>query len=983
LLEGWLFDCYPDRKEGMTFWIKQRNDNGRVVRLHDSSWKNRIYAATTDDPNYVSSRIAKTEFVRSVKSTYRRADIRQQGFQKVLEIELSQADRTRKVAESLESIFQNPLTFQLYNIDILPEQTYFYEKEIFPLGFVRVETSGDQITSWQICDNVESTDYALPDLKILGLDITISSKIPKFDSHLEGISLSYSGGVAKFEGSEREIIEKAHGEIQRLDPDIIATKNGDLFALPYLYSKAQKLEVNFNLNRDTSMKPSHLSLVQPGGTTFFSYGRTLFKAKMQKLFGRVHLDEANTFVFDQCRLAGLYEITRLCRMPLQNSVRASIGKCLSSLQFYYASKKGILIPWKPWIAEDPKTFRELLFQDRGGLVLEPLPGIHEHVGEIDFASLYPAIICKYNISAETLNCSCCSESGHKIHGLGLHICAKEKGIVAESLKLPLDKRFAYRKLRDSAQGELRKNYNERAASLKWILVCCLAKESPVLVERDGRVEYVQIGKFIDGIAGEKEGIINCPGGISVAGIGHDFKSKFCKVKKLFKVPNQQKLLSIMMDDGRRIILTPNHPCYLLKNGKLEIRQAADLREGNFIPFAKRLPSPVQNGDYIDVIDESIRSHDESELGRWRVSGSILSQILLENKKAVLSTFNKLDKGSVASFANTKEMFQQTDLGFARIRKIERLDGIDDYVYCFQLEDDEVPGFFTGDGAVFTHNCFGYLSYRNAKFGKIDSHIAVCGYARKTLLQAMRIAEKSGHRVVHGIVDSLWLSKSGATREDYLELCDRIYEETQFKIVLEGIYKWIVFLPSKTDSVNQVANRYFGCFEDSNEVKVRGVEYRRGDAPSYFKECQSKIFELLSKCDNSEELKKSARTECVDVFEQFARKLEKKEVCSTDLLITRRISKNLEEYRSQRQLSVNASLKLAREGLKLQAGQSVSYVITRYKTSGKNRASPEELAGINEYDSERYIELLADSCSTVLTPFGVTRRDLLTRSRPLI
>ena len=109
-------------------------------------------------------------------------------------------------------------------------------------------------------------------------------------------------------------------------------------------------------------------------------------------------------------------------------------------------------------------------------------------------------------------------------------------------------------------------------------------------------------------------------------------------------------------------------------------------------------------------------------------------------------------------------------------------------------------------------CFGYLSYRNAKFGKIDSHIAVCGYARRTLLQAMHLAERENYRVVHGIVDSLWLSKPSATRDDYLELCDKISEETGFKIVLEGVYKWLVFLPSKTDSANQVANRYFGCFE---------------------------------------------------------------------------------------------------------------------------------------------------------------------------
>ncbi len=34
-----------------------------------------------------------------------------------------------------------------------------------------------------------------------------------------------------------------------------------------------------------------------------------------------------------------------------------------------------------------------------------------------------------------------------------------------------------------------------------------------------------------------------------------------------------------------------------------------------------------------------------------------------------------------------------------------------------------------------------------------------------------------------------------------------------------------------------------------------------------------------------------------------------------------------------------------------------------------------------YDSERYVELLADCCATVLSPFGVTKEVLLSRSRP--
>lgn len=97
-----------------------------------------------------------------------------------------------------------------------------------------------------------------------------------------------------------------------------------------------------------------------------------------------------------------------------------------------------------------------------------------------------------------------------------------------------------------------------------------------------------------------------------------------------------------------------------------------------------------------------------------------------------------------------------------------------------------------------------------------------------------------------------------------------------------------------------------------------------------------------------------------MFNEFAREIEDHKVPPLELLITRRLSKNLKEYFFKRQLSVNAALKLEERGLELRAGQSVSYVITKYKTSGMNRALPEELAEDAEYDSRRYVELLADT-----------------------
>ena len=166
-----------------------------------------------------------------------------------------------------------------------------------------------------------------------------------------------------------------------------------------------------------------------------------------------------------------------------------------------------------------------------------------------------------------------------------------------------------------------------------------------------------------------------------------------------------------------------------------------------------------------------------------------------------------------------------------------------------------------------------------------------------------------------------------------------------------------------------------------ELKVRGIEHRRHDTPEYFKKCQGEILEKLELCNNEQELRECANTSGVQIFEEYAKDLENHRVSPLDLMITRQLSKNPGEYSSKRQLQVNAALKLENEGLKLQAGQSISYVITRYESKGRDRSYPREFANENysNYDSKRYIELLADCCASVLDPLGVSKEMLLTRA----
>ncbi len=83
--------------------------------------------------------------------------------------------------------------------------------------------------------------------------------------------------------------------------------------------------------------------------------------------------------------------------------------------------------------------------------------------------------------------------------------------------------------------------------------------------------------------------------------------------------------------------------------------------------------------------------------------------------------------------------------------------------------------------------------------------------RAILLSAARMAEAHGFRVIHGIVDSLWVKKEGAKEDDYLSLRDDIEAQTKFDLSFEGVYKWIAFLPSKMNPNLPVANRYFGAY----------------------------------------------------------------------------------------------------------------------------------------------------------------------------
>jgi len=258
--------------------------------------------------------------------------------------------------------------------------------------------------------------------------------------------------------------------------------------------------------------------------------------------------------------------------------------------------------------------------------------------------------------------------------------------------------------------------------------------------------------------------------------------------------------------------------------------------------------------------------------------------------------------------------------------------------------------------------FGYLGYRNAKFGSREAHLAVCALAREILLKAVKVAEENGFEVIHGIVDSLWVQREGAGDQDYLRLAKEIEEETGLPIGYEGRYRWIAFLPSRAHPGRPANNRYFGAFMDGR-VKYRGIEARRRDTPPIVRRMQLEILDKLAEAKDPEQLREKA-LEAIEIYRGYARRLILGDVSIEDLAITQILSMDPNDYVVEARQAVAAKY-LKRSGVRVAPGQAVTYVMAG--VGGLSKAIPIQLIRETSYKLEPYLRMLERAAYTVTMP----------------
>jgi len=644
--------------------------------------------------------------------------------QPVLCIEVDRLGAVRDVAQFVERLGPpGQVPYRAFDVDFSPEFRYCLDRELSPapsrpqtvlhLGLSRRAAAAEDLSELQI-----APESVAPSATDATMDPTV--------------------GPAG--STERAALRTLRDRLARDDHDVLIVERGEI--IPLVVETAREYKIDLGLQRIPAESsrddiPAYQQLA--GASTFESYGQVRHSPARYNVPGRVVIDRQNTFFLGETNFAGCLDLVERSRKPLQELSWASIGNVLTAIQIREARRRGVLVQWRAWRPERFKTAPTLHAADRGGTTLSPVVGFHEDVHELDFASLYPNIICEFNLSPETVRCTC--HDSANVPELGYSVC-DEEGYLPEVLQPIIDDR-AEIKARLAGESGLstaeREALEGQSSALKWILV----------------------------------------------------------------------------------------------------------------------------------------------------------------------------------------------------------------------------------------SCFGYQGFSNAKFGRIEVHEAINAYARDILLTAKERLEAGGWRVLHGIVDSIWVTpREGVTNRTSLpQLAEEITAEVGISLEYEGAFEWVAFCPRRDGDAGALT-RYFGrrCAPDSASedgetaaYKYRGIECRQRSTCPWVADVQRELIRTLD-CSHDPEA-------VCDRLAVRLSELRRGAVSPADLVIRTRASKDLDAY-SHRTRTLAALERAADRGLSPAPGQDIQYVVVDDDRDSLDRVRlVDEIDETTAYDPSFYRTRAVRAAASVLSAVG--------------
>lgn len=311
---------------------------------------------------------------------------------------------------------------------------------------------------------------------------------------------------------EKKLIEDAF-ELVKQYP-VLITYNGDGFDLPYLYNRAKRIGIEDEKNPFYMMKDSatlnkgvHLDLYRTFSNRAFqiyAFGQKYTDFSLnsvskgileeEKMDYGVEIDNMTLYqIAKYCQndayltykltsfnndllMNLLVVITRIARMPIDDISRMGVSQWIRSLLYYEHRKNNFLIPRRDEIEnKSAGVSNDAVIKDkkyRGGLVVDPVEGIHFDVTVMDFASLYPSIIKVNNLSYETVRCPHEECKQNTVPQTSHWVCKKKNGLTSLIIGSLRDLRVNYYKSlskKENITDEQRQLYTVVSQALKVIL----------------------------------------------------------------------------------------------------------------------------------------------------------------------------------------------------------------------------------------------------------------------------------------------------------------------------------------------------------------------------------------------------------------------------------------------------------------------------------------------------------------------------------
>jgi DNA polymerase elongation subunit (family B) len=259
--------------------------------------------------------------------------------------------------------------------------------------------------------------------------------------------------------------------------------------------------------------------------------------------------------------------------------------------------------------------------------------------------------------------------------------------------------------------------------------------------------------------------------------------------------------------------------------------------------------------------------------------------------------------------------------------------------------------------------YGYSGCYANRFANVRVFQEINRQARIAMVQALNVCLNRGFEVVYGDTDSLFIKRMDASRDDYLHLTSEISEATGLPMGLNCHFRFLVLLNSSTDPRMVTARRYYGKLMDGS-LFYRGIDLRRHDTPLLFKEMQRRMMETLFDAEDSDQVLGVQLPRVLEIVHRTYRDVKKGRIDPRMLVVSKKLRRDLSEYRSL-QPHVVAAMLGANEDEKAE----FIYVNTE-RRNPYLRVMPASMlnGGHHRYDRKKYAKMVKRAAWNLVRPF---------------